>query len=145
MEKKSLEMGLTWKGTGDKRMAVAPPVGFVSPLTVFGHQADKVGNVEFIERKGTPLEIKTANAPINPVIESSASEIPRPLAARRISFTEFLKQLRAEIGIITPAMNADLRANYENGIEVKKAEEVIQQIQDGTWQQDVGCIMQSTG
>jgi hypothetical protein len=133
MEAIAATMGLTWKGTGDKRMAVAPPVGFVSPLTVFGHQADKVGNVEFIERKGTPLEIKEPESPINPAITSSATEVPRSLAARRISVAEFLKQLRAEIGVVTPAMNADLRARYENGIEVKEAEEVILAITDGTW------------
>ena len=58
MEDKAESWGLKWKGTGDKRMAEAPPVGFVSPLTVFGNHAAKVGNLEFIERKGTPLEIK---------------------------------------------------------------------------------------
>jgi len=114
-------------------MAVAPPVGFESPLTVFGHQADKVGNVEFIERKGTPLEIKHADVPDNQIITADTASVPRPLAARRISFTEFLKQLRAEIGVITPAMNSDLRARYEDGIEINKAEEVIRQINDGMW------------
>ena len=142
METTAEEWGLSWKGTGDKRMAVAPPVGFTSPLAVFGHQADKVGNVEFIERKGTPLEIKAADAPTNHVIESSAAEVPRTVAARRISFTEFLKNLRAEIGIVAPAMNADLRARYENGIEINEAEEVIKAIADGTWQQgDAGHEM----
>ncbi len=141
MEKKAEELGVTWKGTGDKRMAVAPKVGFESPLTVFGHQADKVGNVEFIERKGTPLEIKPAEAPINPAIESSAAEVSRSIGARKISITEFLKNLRAEIGIVTPAMNADLRARYENGIDVKEAEEVIAAIIDGTWQAESYQLM----
>lgn len=146
MEKKAEDFGLTWKGTGDKRMAIAPPAGHVSPLTVFGHQADKVGNVEFIERKGTPLEIKEAEAPANPAIESSAAEVSRSIGTRRISFTEFLKQLRAEIGIVAPAMNADLRARYESGIEVKEAEEVIRAISEGTWQaQEAGHAMESTG
>lgn len=142
MEKKADDLGVTWKGTGDKRMAVAPPVGFASPLAVFGHQADKVGNIEFIERKGTPLEIKQADTPTNHVITADTASVPRPVAARRISFTEFLKNLRAAIGVITPAMNADLRARYENGIEINEAEEVIRQIDDGTWQQgDAGHEM----
>ncbi len=133
MEKQAEELGVTWKGTGDKRMAVAPPVGHVSPLAVFGHQADKVGNVEFIERKGTPLDVKEPEAPDNAPIRADAVEVPRSLAARRISITEFLKQLRAEIGVVAPAMNADLRARYEQGIDVKEAEEVIRAIVDGTW------------
>lgn len=134
MEKQAEELGVTWKGTGDKRMAVAPPVGHVSPLAVFGHQADKVGNVEFIERKGTPLDVKEPEAPANAPIRADAVEVPRSLAARRISITEFLKQLRAEIGVVAPAMNADLRARYEQGIDVKEAEEVMRAIVDGTWQ-----------
>jgi len=44
-----------------------------------------------------------------------------------------LKKLRAEIGTIVPARNAELRAQFENGIEINKAEEVIRQIADGTW------------
>lgn len=134
MEQQAAALGVTWKGTGDKRMAVAPPVGHVSPLAVFGHQADKVGNVEFIERKGTPLDVKEPEAPANAPICADAVEVPRSLAARRISITEFLKQLRAEIGVVAPAMNADLRARYEQGIDVKEAEEVIRAIVDGTWQ-----------
>ena len=39
-------------------------------------------------------------------------------------------------------MNSDLRARYEDGIEINKAEEVIRQINDGTWQQgDAGHEM----
>ena len=145
MEKSAAALGVSWKGTGDKRMAVAPPVGYVSPLAVFGHQADKVGNIEFIERKGTPLEIKPAEAPLNHVIAADTAEVPRSLAARRISFTEFLKNLRAEIGIVTPAMNADLRVRYEDGIEVKESEEVIQAIVNGTWNAGTARHMEATG
>lgn len=126
--------GLTWKGTGDKRRAEAPPMGQESPLTVFGHQADKVGNIEFIERKGTPLEVKPADdLPENKPLTTDAAEVSRGIASRRISFVEFLKRLSAEIGIITPEMNRTLRAQYGSGIEVKEAEEVIASIQDGSW------------
>jgi hypothetical protein len=134
MEKKAESWGLKWKGTGDKRMAEAPPVGFESPLTVFGHQADKVGNLEFIERKGTPLEIKVAeDMPENKSLMTDAAEVSRGIAARRISFVELLKRLSAEIGVITPEMNRTLREQYESGIEIREAEEVIASIQDGTW------------
>jgi len=145
MERTAEGWGLTWKGTGDKRMANAPPVGFVSPLTVFGHQADKVGNLEFIERKGTPLDVKEPEAPENIVLKADAAQVSRGIAARRISFTEFLKNLRAEIGIVKPAMNSDLRAKYENGIEIKEAEEVIRAINDGTWQAEAGHVIEATG
>jgi Asp-tRNAAsn/Glu-tRNAGln amidotransferase A subunit and related amidases len=133
MEHKAEELGITWKGTGDKRMGVAPPVGFESPLKVFGHQADKVGNLEFIERKGTPLEINHPEEPANKPIISDAAQVSRPPAARMISFTELLKKLRAEIGVITPQLNAGLRAQYESGIEINEAEEVIRAIGAGSW------------
>ena len=42
-------------------------------------------------------------------------------------------------------MNSDLRAKYENGIEIKEAEEVIRQIQEGTWSTEVIRAMESTG
>ncbi|MRR15674.1 MAG: hypothetical protein EG826_04365 [Deltaproteobacteria bacterium] len=146
MEKQAEELGITWKGTGDKRMAVTPKVGFVSPLAIFGHQTDKVGNIEFIERKGTPIDVKEPEAPVNQRITGDAAEVPRSIMARRISFTEFLKHLRAEIGIIAPALNAHLRARYESGIEVKESEEVIRSIADGSWHaEEPGNAVEAAG
>jgi hypothetical protein len=134
MEAIGEQWGLTWKGTGDKRRAEAPPMGQESPLTVFGHQAEKVGNVEFIERRGTPLDIKpAADIPANEELRTDAAAVSRGIAERRISTVEFLKRLSAEIGVIAPEMNRTLRAQYPSGIEVKTAEEVIASIQDGTW------------
>ncbi|MHB8123764.1 MAG: transposase family protein [Desulfuromonadaceae bacterium] len=134
MEKIGEGWGLSWKGTGDKRRAEAPPAGQVSPLTVFGHQADKVGNVEFIERKGTPLEVKSAeDMPVNAELTTDAAVVSRGIAARRISFVEFLKRLAAEIGVIAPEMNRTLREQYSSGIEISEAEEVIASIVGGTW------------
>jgi len=131
------QWGLSWKGTGNHRRAVAPPMGQESPLTVFGHQAEKVGNVEFIERRGTPLEIKPADdMPENRPLTTDAAEVSRGIASRRIPFVEFLKRLSAEIGVIAPEMNRTLREQYGSGIEVKEAEEVIAGIQDGTWRAD---------
>lgn len=51
--------GLTMKGTGDKRRAVAPACG-EEKLAVFGHQADKVGKVAYLDRPGTALPITKA-------------------------------------------------------------------------------------
>jgi len=133
MEQITEGWGLTWKGTGDKRRAEAPPAGQLSPLAVFGHQAEKVGNLEFIEKKGTPLEVKQPDLPENVALTSDAVTVSRGIAARRISFGEFLKQVRAEIGIVTPDMNRDLREQYSDGIGIKEAEEVIRAIQEDAW------------
>jgi hypothetical protein len=146
MEDTAEQWGITWKGTGDKRMGVAPPVGFESPLKVFGHQADKVGNLEFIERKGTPLDINHPEEPANQPLTSSAAEIQRPTAARMISFTEFLKKLRSEIGVVTPALNNELRMKYEQGITINDAEEVIAAIESGSWNPAyAGVPVEATG
>lgn len=136
LEKKAVELGLKWKGTGDKRMAEAPPIGHESPLQVFGHHAEKAGNVEFIARKGTPLNVKEAELPANKAITMDAASVPRNITSRRISFVEFLKQLRDEVGIIKPELNRELREKYEHGIEIKVAEEVIAAIVEGTWAAD---------
>jgi hypothetical protein len=139
MEKTAETWGLTFKGTGDKRMAVPPPVGFESPLQIFGHHADKVGNIEFMEKRGTPLDINHPEEPENKQIRSDAAEVPRTVAARMISVTELLKRLRAEMGKIPQWINADLHARYDDtGIEINKAEEVIAKIIDGTWN-EVPC------
>lgn len=146
MEHKAEELGIKWKGTGDKRMGVAPPVGYESPLQIFGHQADKVGNIDFIEKKGTPLDINHPDEPANKPIISDAAEVQRPTAMRQISFTEFLKKLRSEIGVITPALNAELREKYEQGITINEAEEVIRAINEGSWGKGQGSeIIEATG
>lgn len=73
-EKKLEALGLTMKGAGDKRRAVAPAIG-EEKLTVFGHQADKVGKVAYLDRPGTQM-------PIEKVIEVQA--LPWIKAAKRI-------------------------------------------------------------
>lgn len=145
MEKKAEAWGLKWKGTGDKRMATAPPVGHETPLTVFGHQADKVGNLEFMKKKGTPLEIKPAEHPVNEASRMETVIVSRGIAARLIPFVEFLKQLRTEIGVITPDLNEDLRTRYGKGIEVREAAKVIQAIHDGTWMAEECPTIEATG
>jgi hypothetical protein len=136
MEKMTDGWGLKWKGTGDKRMAEAPPVGYESPLQVFGHHAEKVGNLEFIAKKGTPLDIQEPDVPENTALTSDAVSVSRGIAARRISFVEFLKQLREEIGVISPELNRNMKERYGAGIEIREAEGVIQAFLDGTWPED---------
>ena len=131
LEKTASDFGITWKGTGDKRRSVAPPLGFQSPLKVFGHQAEKAGNIEFLPKKGVELEIKEQEMPENKPMRIDAIEIARDMeqGARRISITEFLKRLVREIGPITPEMNQELRAKYGESIEIEEAERAIGEMQ----------------
>jgi len=83
-------------------------------LKVFGHQAEKVRHT-FIERRGTPIELD------------------RSIAAREISFAEFLRRLVREAGPISRELNQALRTRYGSSIEISEVEEVIRQIQEGRW------------
>lgn len=121
--------GLKWKGAGDKRIAVSPPVGYESPLQVFGHQSDKV-KVDFINRKGTDLEIDPVSMPENKPLTHDAQQVSRDIASRRISFTEFLKRLVQRVGPISKEMNQELRARFGDSISVQDAEATIQQIEE---------------
>lgn len=88
-------------------------------LRVFGHHADKVENVAFIEKQGTPLEVD------------------RGIMDRHIPIMEFFKRLRNAVGAITPEMNQELRAKYGESIDVKEAEEVIRRISEGGTEEGV--------
>lgn len=82
-------------------------------LTVHGIYADKVGNISYIEKKGTPIEVDKA------------------IAVKEISFTEFLKRLIQQVGPISKELNQSLRSQYGESIKISKAEEVIRQIAEG--------------
>jgi hypothetical protein len=83
-------------------------------LKVFGHQAEKVGNLAYIEKRGTPIEVDHA------------------IAETQISFTEFLKRLVQRVGPISKEMNQELRARFGDSISVQDAETVINEIETGT-------------
>jgi hypothetical protein len=73
-------------------------------LTVFGHQAEKVGNLAYIEKRGTPIEVDHS------------------IAETRISITELFKRLIQHIGPMPRGMNQELRAKYGESISVEEAE-----------------------
>jgi hypothetical protein len=81
-------------------------------LRVFGHHADKV-DLTYIQKKGTPMEIDHA------------------ITEKHISFTEFLKRLTQRVGAISKELNQSLRAEFGDSIEIHKAEEVINSIEQG--------------
>jgi len=94
---------------GEERKKGATPF---AGLQVFGHHAKKVGNVSFIEKKGTPIEVD------------------RSITEKSIPFTEFLKRLIQEVGPISKEMNQQLRAEHGDSIEITKAEELIKQVSE---------------
>ncbi|NOZ86876.1 MAG: transposase [Deltaproteobacteria bacterium] len=134
MEKVAENWGLKWKGTGDKRRAEAPPLGHETPLQVFGHQASKVGNLSYLVRKGTDLEIRQPEMPDNKPMKTDAIEISREIVSKRIPILQFFRKLKeATGGPIPKKLNQAIRARYGASIEISEAEEVIRQIQEGRW------------
>ncbi|MBI4714416.1 MAG: transposase family protein [Nitrospirae bacterium] len=99
MEKISEQWGITWKGTGDKRRAEAPPVGHESPLVVFGHQREKVAGLAFLDRQGTPIEVKVAPARLVPLVEAMVRI--REEIGRSVTLEEN-RRLREEFGCGIP-------------------------------------------
>ena len=93
----------------DRKKDQAPFAG----LTVFGHQADKVGNLSFIEKRGTPIEVD------------------RTITETNISITEFFKRLIQRVGPISREMNQELRARYGGSISLQEAEEAIRNAECG--------------
>jgi len=56
VEKNLEAYGLKFRGTGDKRRAMAPAPGDEN-LVVFGHQADKTAHIAYLDRPGTVLPV----------------------------------------------------------------------------------------
>jgi hypothetical protein len=145
LETTGAKIGLTFKGTGDKRRAVAPPVGYESPLSVFGNQAEKVPeNMAFITRPGTPLEIKEPERIPNQARATSAFEVPRTSVVRQISVSDFLLRLSREAGPISKDLNRQLKQSYPDGISVDEADSLIEEIQSGKWTGRAGEELSAT-
>jgi hypothetical protein len=124
IEKIAEGWGLSWKGTGDHRIAVAPPVGHISPLTVFGRQTEKLGNLELMDRKGTPLEVAPPEPIPNKPVLHSAHEVSRAGLSRMMPLIDFMRQLKDEIGPIPPDLNRILKDQYPDGVPVDDARDL---------------------
>ncbi len=131
MEEIATQWGLTWRGTGDKRRAEAPPLGHESPLRVFGHHADKVPDVTFIERRGTPVDVVEPEAPANEPVTYSAAEAARPAYLRRMPLADFLSRLSEEMGPVPKDMNVQIRETYPDGVPIEGVHELIEQLACG--------------
>jgi transposase InsO family protein len=95
---------------GEERKKGAAPF---EGITVHGIHSGKVGNLMFMPKEGTPIEVD------------------RAVTERRISFMEFLKRLRAEVGTVSKDLNARLRAEFGSSLTEIEAEEAIKRIKHG--------------
>lgn len=95
---------------GEKRRKDSVPF---EGLRVFGHHADKVDGIAFMEKRGTPIEVD------------------RAITERSISMVEFLKRLRGEIGRVSPELNRSLREKYGDSIDVTEADAVLRSLSGG--------------
>lgn len=82
-------------------------------LTVFGHQADKLGNLTAIPKRGLPMEISRSSAP------------------RMIAIGAFINNVRMERGQVEPALNRELKEIYGATIAAPEAERVIAALRSG--------------
>jgi hypothetical protein len=90
---------------GEERKKDAIPF---AGITVMGNQADKVGNVAYMPKRGTAIEIDRENI---------STQIP---------FIELIKKLSAAGVEMTPKINQELRAKYGASIESKEVENIIE-------------------
>jgi len=96
-------------------------IPFGNTLQVFGHHADKLGNMTHIPRRSTPMEV------------------PRDMAPKEIAITAFLKSLRTRTeSSITPELNKELKATFGTSINVEIAEAIIKDIEAGAdWREQL--------
>ncbi len=132
MEKTAVEWGVTWTGTGEKRRAIAPPVGHESPLQVFGNHADKVPeNVQFIERQGVPLDVEEPGPLTEQPARKGPIEVSRTGVSRMVSLANLLSRLAEEMGAVPREINRALREAYPDGVPADQLEAIINEIRDG--------------
>ncbi|MDA8082313.1 MAG: hypothetical protein M0024_01480 [Nitrospiraceae bacterium] len=85
-------------------------------VQVMGGQADQLGNVSFMPKRGTVIEVD------------------RSIADAEIPIAELFKRILQNGVQMTKDLNQQLRTEYGGSISKSKAEEVIAQLQAGVWQ-----------
>lgn len=95
---------------GENRSKDAVPF---AGIQVMGGQADKLGNLSYLERKGTAIEVD------------------RGVANSEIPITELFKRIIQEGIPMSKELNQQLRAEFGASITKSRAEEVIGQIKAG--------------
>jgi len=80
---------------------------------VFGHHAEKLGNIAAMPRRGTPIEVGL------------------DLAAKEIPIMDLFKRLR-DAGIpVTPVLNKELREELGSSVSVGRADRIVSAIAEG--------------
>jgi hypothetical protein len=92
----------------ERKKGQAPFAG----LQVFGHHEEKLGNVAFIDRPGTEIQVD------------------RSITKRRVPIIELIKRIAAE-GRMTPELNHALRERYGETLTAEEADQAVRAVLDG--------------
>lgn len=105
--------GIGWKGTGDKRQAIAPPLG-QHKQEVFGHDLEPVEELVTLPKAGTPHEVKD------------------PAAERRLTVMGLLGELKELLGRwLTREENARISAAYPEGCRMSEVDAIADGLHGG--------------
>lgn len=105
--------GVTWKGTGDKRQAIAPALG-AHKQQIFGHDTEGTEGLSTIRRPETPPTVKD------------------PAAERRLTVVELLQAVRNGLGRPLAAHeNTHVRTHWPEGCRQAELETVLEAISVG--------------
>lgn len=100
-------------------------IPFGGSVRVFGHHADKLGNLATLPKRGTPMQVDREAVP------------------KEISITQFLKRLRSEAGRVEPETNRALKEHFGSSINVNQADQLIRAIAAGDdWRNAVATPQQ---
>jgi len=103
--------GTSVSGKGDKQRILPPTAGHEGALKLFGHQADKVGNLAFVPKKGKAIEIGKKKSPV-------------------LGLTTAMLEIADALGRpLTHTENAALSEKYPAGIPAKKIDSIIERLE----------------
>ncbi|GEM_PF-3140818 len=105
--------GIRWKGAGDKRYAVAPPLG---------------------EHKDSPFgaDLESSSRVVTPPKAGTPHEVRDPAAERRLTVMGLLGELSEMLGrALTREENARIRAAWPAGCRMDQVDDVMDQVTGG--------------
>jgi hypothetical protein len=95
-------------------------------LNAFEGFAEKVGNLSSLPKRGMPIELAKSFGPV------------------QITIIELFKRMRAAGVSLTPELNRELRAEFGETIEARRADEVVEAITAGAeWRES--CVREDVG
>lgn len=121
------QYGIGWKGTGDKRRALAPPLG-QHKQELFGHDLEPVEELATMPKAGTPHKIKD------------------PAAERRLTVVELLQAIRNALGRpLRAEENAQIRTGWPEGCRQAEVAAVLDACAGVRKEDDDGEIGRASG